>query len=424
MKTIRFYIMLAVMIVGGIRMQAHGQTMECIKTQFRDPFWVDTTSVDFQSIARMWNDYKCSVWEKECRKFYPTNTTENGRTPMSFWMESEVEEFGNPDLLLQSFALSPYDFGQGEELFIGVEKRNDTLFEMRTMLFGDYPTERQLTGVFTIPVIKVSETEFKFYSKLSLLKPTMQSTKIGWVTFYYPSTYHFDAEAANHTVKVANGFAAAIGLEHPKEVEYYLFNDRTEYFRYLGADVSCYDFIGCSRVYPHGFAFADCNKVFCTQGGESMAHEIIHFIIKEKTGRKKATMFEEGVCSYYGGHALQSKETNISELKKWLGDNPQIDLGVSLVSSYKDKDGRFVTDSTTAVSQEKFVYSDFTSNYAYAIQMVVCEMAERKGGKALVITMLREITENDMEYEVIERYLGIKREKVNQAIRKCLQEHY
>ena len=155
-----------------------------------------------------------------------------------------------------------------------------------------------------------------------------------------------------------------------------------------------------------------------------MAHEIIHFIIKEKTGRKRASMFEEGVCSYYGGHALQSKETNISELKNWLKDNPQIDLGVSLVSSYKDNDGRFVTDSTMAVSQEKFVYSDFTSNYAYTIQMVVCEMAERKGGKALVITMLREITENDMEYEVIERYLGIKREKVNQAIRKYLQEHY
>ena len=309
-------------------------------------------------------------------------------------------------------------------MFIGVEKRNDTLYEMRTMLFGNYPTERQLTGVFTIPVIKVSGNEFKFYSKLSLLKPTMLSTKIGWVTFYYPFTYRFDAEAANHTIKAANEFAAAIGLEHPKEVEYYLFNDRTEYFRYIGADVSCYDFIGCSRVYPHGFAFADCNKVFCTQGGESMAHEIIHFIIKEKTGRKRASMFEEGVCSYYGGHALQSKETNISELKNWLEDNPQIDLGISLVSSYKDNDGRFVTDSTMAVSQEKFVYSNFTSNYAYAIQMVVCEMAERKGGKALVITMLREITENDMEYEVIERYLGMKREQVNHAIRDYLREKY
>ena len=77
-----------------------------------------------------------------------------------------------------------------------------------------------------------------------------------------------------------------------------------------------------------------------------------------------------------------------------------------------------------AASQEKFVFSDFTCNYAYAIQMVICEMAERKGGKELVITMLREITEDNLEYEVIERYLGIKRKHVNKTIRNYLNENY
>lgn len=389
------------------------QTMGCVKAQFRDPFWVDTTSADFQGIVKLWNDYKsCLV---------------SDQSPAAFWMESEVATYGNPDLLIQSFTLSKYDFMDfmgGKELFIGVEKRNDTLFEMRTMLFSNFPTENQLTGVFTYPVVKVAENEYRFYSKLSLLKADMKSYQVGWVTYFYPYNYPFDKEAADQTFAVANEFAATIGLEHPKEVEYYLFNDRTEYFRYLGADVSCYDFIGCSRVYSHGFAFADCNKVFFTQGGESMAHEIIHFIIKEQIGREKVSMFEEGVCSYYGGHALQSKETNMSELKKWLADNPQIDLSISLMSSYKDKDGKFVTDSTMAASQEKFVFSDFTCNYAYAIQMVICEMAERKGGKELVITMLREITEDNLEYEVIERYLGIKRKHVNKTIRNYLNENY
>ena len=135
-------------------------------------------------------------------------------------------------------------------------------------------------------------------------------------------------------------------------------------------------------------------------------------------------MFEEGVCSYYGGHTLQPKETIMSELKKWLADNPQIDLGVDLVMAYKDQDGRFVTDSTKAASQERFAYGNFANNYAYAIQMVVCEMAERKGGKELVITMLREITEDNLEYEVIERYLGIKWKHVNKTIRNYLNENY
>ena len=235
-----------------------GQT----KMQFRDPFWVDTTSADFQGIVRLWNDYKSSLVSEQ--------------SPTAFWMESEVATYGNPDLLIQSFTLSKYDFMDfmgGKELFIGVEKRNDTLFEMRTMLFGDFPTENQLTGVFTYPVVKVAENEYKFYSKLSLLKPDMKSYQVGWVTYFYPYNYPFDKEAADQTFAIANEFAAAMGLEKSKPVEYYLFNDRTEYFRYLGADVSCYDFIGCGRVYPHGFAFADCNKVFFTKGGESLAHE-------------------------------------------------------------------------------------------------------------------------------------------------------
>ena len=375
------------------------------KMQFRDPFWVDTTSADFQGIVRLWNDYKSSLVSEH--------------SPTAFWMESEVATYGNPDLLIQSFTLSKYDFMVGKELFIGVEKRN-----MRTMLFGDFPTENQLTGVFTYPVVKVAENEYRFYSKLSLLKPDMKSYQVGWVSYFYPYNYPFNKEAADQAFAVANEFAAAMGLEKPKPVEYYLFNDRTEYFRYLGADVSCYDFIGCGRVYPHGFAFADCNKVFFTKGGESMAHEIMHFIIKEKTGRKRAPMFEEGVCSYYGGHALQSKETIMSGLKKWLTDNPQIDLGISLVEAYKDKEGRFVTDASIAASQQRFAYADFANNYAYAIQMAICEMAERKGGKALVIRMLNEIKENEEEYDVIETLLGVKRDEVNGVIRDYLREKY
>ena len=195
------------------------------KMQFRDPFWVDTTSTDFQSIVKLWNDYKSSLVSEQ--------------SPTAFWMESEVDTYGNPDLLIQSFTLSKYDFMDfmgGKELFIGVEKRNDTLFEMRTMLFSNFPTDNQLTGVFTYPVVKVAENEYRFYSKLSLLKPDMKSYQVGWVTYFYPYNYPFDKEAADQTYAVANEFAAAMGLEKPKPVEYYLFNDRTEYFRYLGAD--------------------------------------------------------------------------------------------------------------------------------------------------------------------------------------------
>ena len=105
-------------------------------------------------------------------------------------------------------------------------------------------------------------------------------------------------------------------------------------------------------------------------------------------------------------------------------ENPQIDLGVDLVEAYKDKEGRFVTDASMAATPERFAYVDFANNYAYAIQMAVCEMAERKGGQALVIRMLNEIKENEEEYNVIENYLSIARKDINRAIREFVIENY
>ena len=85
---------------------------------------------------------------------------------MTFWEESEIQKYGNPslfqgnpDLFLCTFQLHPTNYYMGKEFFIGVEKRNDTLFELRTMFFVDYPTENQLAGVFTLPIIKHSEED-------------------------------------------------------------------------------------------------------------------------------------------------------------------------------------------------------------------------------------------------------------------------
>ena len=56
--------------------------------------------------------------------------------------------------------------------------------------------------------------------------------------------------------------------------------------------------------------------------------------------------------------------------------------------------------------------------------MAICEMAERKGGKDLVIRMLNEIKENEGEYDVIENYLSIARKDINRAIREFVIENY
>ena len=373
----------------------------------RDSFYLDTTSVDFQNIFHLWNDYKDCIYDDYMVSRNHDETT-GSRKALSFWEESEIQKYGNsnffqgnPDLFLCTFQLHPTNYYMGKELFIGVEKRNDTLFELRTMFFNDYPTKNQLAGVFTIPIIKHSENNYKFYSKLSLLEPTFQSCIKGWIKFMFPQTYIFNAEAAQQTFELLDSIAEMLQIEQPTNVEYYLFDNKTEFYRTLGIDVSPYDFIGCSRVYPQGFCLNNGKILFFTKDGETMAHELIHCLLREKGW--KSVLFEEGVCSYYGGHALEPKEVTFSKLKVWLNENPQINLSSDL----------FNAD-----------FSDFMENYSYALQMVVCEMAHSKGGMRMAFEMLFEMSNGNDEYEVLAKYLSIKKENADKVIKDYLNKFY
>ena len=55
MKTIRFYIMLAVMMAGGMTMQAQDFQR---KASLRDPLFLDTTSAAFHEIYDFWQRYE------------------------------------------------------------------------------------------------------------------------------------------------------------------------------------------------------------------------------------------------------------------------------------------------------------------------------------------------------------------------------
>ncbi|MCQ2314423.1 MAG: hypothetical protein MJZ56_04540 [Bacteroidales bacterium] len=366
--------------------------------KLRDSFWLDTTSADFQNILDLWENYKFCVFYDWCK--LQEDSLWEPKGPL-FWERSERCKYKNPDWILQSLQLVPYDYISGKELLIGIEKRNDTLFELRTMFYDQSNDSIKMRGVFTLPVVKHSDSDYKFFTKLSLIKPTLQKYQIGWLTFLYPVGYNFDNDSAESTFVAADSFVKALGLDNPKQFEYYLFETRTDFWRSIGVDVSPYDFIGCSRVYSGGRCFNECNIAFYTCGGESSAHELLHFLIYQKHPERESSEFEEGVCSYFGGHSNETKDVLLLRLKDWLNENQQIDLSASLSG-----------------------YADFTENYTYMIQMVICEMVYKKGGIEMVFEMLFSISNNDDEYDAIEKYLSIKRKNLNKTFREYLNNNY
>ena len=414
MKAIRITALLAFLLMaGGVKM--HGQEFQRI-VSLRDPLFLDTTSAVFHEIYDFWQRYEYAYF------FYFLKISDPNYKPTNydFWTDFEKEDYGNPNSIIQCNLLPFYTY---EEYFMGVAKRNDTLYELQTAFFDDFPSPKQLLGIFTIPLIRTSDG-FKLVNKLTINKSYFCKKQIGWITYYYPSTYAFDEAAANTAVSRLTAFAEEFGVEGMEPVEYYLFDNKTEMFHYFGVDGSCYDFYSAETVVPYGNSKIGKNKICYTKGGEGKIHEFIHLMLKSVSNGQRFSWFEEGVCCYFGEHVLQTKEWHFDKLKAFLNDNPQIDLSVDLIQAYMDADGKYTHDSTQSVIKYKRPYSDVNSNYSYDIQMVICEMLYKKGGMDLVKRMLFETKRNEDEYEMIEILLGVKREEVNGVIREYLREKY
>ena len=386
------------------------------KASLRDPLFLDTTSVVFHEIYDFWQRYEYAYFLDYGKisdpNYKPTN--------YDFWTDFEKEDYGNPNSIIQCNLLPFYTY---EEYFMGVAKRNDTLYELQTAFFDDFPSPKQLLGIYTIPLIRTSDG-FKLVNKLTINKSYFCKKQIGWITYYYPSTYAFDEAAANTAVFRLTAFAEEFGIEGMEPAEYYLFDNKTEMFHYFGIDGSCYDFYSAETVVPYGNSKIGKNKICYTKGGEGKIHEFIHLMLKNVSNGQRFSWFEEGVCCYFGEHVLQTKEWHFDKLKAFLNDNPQIDLSVDLIQAYMDADGKYTHDSTQSVIKYKRPYSDVNSNYSYDIQMVICEMLYQKGGMEMVRQMLLE-TPNDVAlYDSIERLLGIQRSEINRDIRLWLNKNY
>ena len=414
MRHFRFFVLVALLLMaGGAKLQAQGFQQ---KTSLRDPLFLDTTSAVFHEIYDFWQQYEYAQFLDYGRisdpNYKPTN--------YDFWADSEIENYGNPNAIIQCNLLPFYAY---EEYFMGVAKRNDTLYELQTAFFDDFPSPKQLLGIFTIPLIRTADG-FKLVNKLTINKNSFCKKQIRWITYYSPSTYAFDEEAANTAVSRLSAFAKEFGVDGMEPVEYYLFENKTEMFHNFGIDGSCYDFYSAETVVPYGNSKIGRNKICYTKGGEGKIHEFIHLMLKSVSNGQRFSWFEEGVCCYFGEHVLQTKEWHFDKLKTFLNDNPQIDLSVDLIEAYVDADGRYTHDSAKSVIKYKKPYSDVYSNYSYDIQMVICEMLYQKGGMDLVKRMLFETKRNEDEYEMIDKLLGIKRSQVNHIVRAYLNENY
>jgi hypothetical protein len=308
---------------------------------------------------------------------------------------------------------------------IGIEKRNDTLYEINSAYFSNYSKNPEISTNFSIFVAKTKEG-YKLYNAFTINKTQFKKKKWEWLNFYYPNNYEFNEANAEALVDRAQILAKLFELKEIKPIKYFLFPTYTEMLNSLGIHIQIDDYNSINDLRKRGFALFDSRQIFYTKEGEKLLHEIIHIMIYDLRGNNNGFNFDEGVCSYFGDHQEHPFPFHAHRLKIFLNQNPQIDLGINLTEAYLDDKQNYSHDIKW--KEEPYgtatLYLDETTNFMYIIMGTICELAYKKGGINLVKKMIFEAQNDDKMYKVIENNLGIKRNEINEYLRAYLNENY
>lgn len=374
--------------------------------------YIDTTSVEFQSIFKLWQNYQYDLLSNE---FAKTNIDTK-----KYWAESEIEEYGDGYNLYQLVAYNYFIF---KEFFIGINKRNDTLYELQTSFYSDFDIPYNLCYVITIPVIKAKGV-YKFINKFSLNKKKLKKKRIGFIEFYYPKDYSFNKKQAKKTVEKVESFAKSIGISKVKPIRYYIQNTYTDILHSFGVTTALGDYCNEKNVNIEGRADFKSRLIYYTKEGENSVHEIIHILIHDIRNDDSYCFFDEGVCCYFGDHQSLPYSSNILMLKSFLNSNPKVDLSKDLTTAYKISENQYTSDTTGQENNMKTWMVGDSTNYSYMIMAAICDIAFHQGGYDKVRQMILNAKDDEAMYGVIEKHLDIKRQDIDKYIRDFLNANY
>ncbi len=374
--------------------------------------FMDTTNVVFQDIYQLWKSYGNDLYSNEFKK---TNIDTK-----KYWTESEIKEYGDGCDLYQLVAFQYFIY---KEFFIGINKRNDTLYELQTSYYSNYEPPYNLCYVITVPVIKTKEG-YKFINKFSLNKKNLNKKRIDFIEFYYPKDYSLDKKQAKATIEKIESFIKGIGISEIKPIKYYIQNTYTDIVYSFGVTTALGDYCNAKNVNIGGRADFKSRLVYYTKGGENSSHEILHILVHDIRNNNSYCFFDEGVCSYFGDMNSLPYSFQIKKLKDFLNSNPKVNLSQDLTTAYKISNNHYTSDTIGQENNMKGWMTGDSTNYSYMIMATICDIAFRQGGYDKVKQMILNAEDGEAMYGVIEKHLGIKRQDINKYIRDFLNKNY
>lgn len=310
------------------------------------------------------------------------------KQPNSSWNLKDQEKYKNYDFLEYEFHPSLY---MGFPVHVLSIKFNKNSCEIKAQF--SYCKDDGTPYILAIVnyLAKKEHGKYKLYNALNINKLDWNSTKVGFVDFYYPKYHKFDFEKAYNLNNFIRRTCKQFKVK-PKAFEYYLADSYDEIQKLKGIDY----YMGMGgKSFPKGFA--GDNKVYCGGLGEYYTHEVFHVQI-DKHYPNKHLWVSEGLATFVGGSRGKNLAWHIKRTNSYLQDHPEIDLNNML-------ELRNLDDQTT---------------YHYVLGGLIAKKIMEKGGWDLIIEFMSSGKTDTDYYNAIQKYLGVKRSELNRFIREQL----
>jgi hypothetical protein len=345
---------------------------------------LNSTDKDVKEIAAIWKNYFASYASK--------NDTSN----ISYWNEEEIKS-NFTDII--KYALSPElpIYKTGNHVTFDIRKLDDKFYEIFTEFKLANDTDKN--NIFLIYRIcaKKEHGEYKFYNAFYCSKQLLKSFSIGRINYYYPFSYPMDKKSIRDTKKTLATFENIENYYHIKTnspVTYIFANSYDECQAILG--------IPYTKLRTHfkeagsSFSRIPCILLSCKP---DHLHELIHTLPFNPTA---PSLFQEGIATYYGGSGSRDFTENIGLLKKYILENPAINLADFDSNYILLKDG---------------------SNPFYTIGAVFIDYAIKIGGAEKVLALFKYPNTNEGIYSAINSELGIEKDNINSFLKESIENY-
>ena len=341
---------------------------------------------DVKEIAALWKNY------------FGLYALKNDSSIMHYWNE---EERKSNFVDIVKYALSPElpIYKTGNHVTFDIRKLDDDFYEIFTKFrFENDSDKNNILLIYRI-CAKKEHGEYKFYNAFYFNKQHLKSFSLGRINYYYPYSYPMDKKTIRDTKKSIATFEAIQNYYHIKTdfpITYIFGNSIDECTAILGIPYTKLrsHFKGAGMSYSR----TPCILLSCIP---DHLHELTHSLFIPLYANAPF-LFQEGIATYYGGSGSRNFTENIGLLKRYIHENPTVNL---------------------ADFDSYYTLLPDGSNPFYTVGAVFIDYAIKIGGAEKVLALFKYPGTNEGIYSAVNSELGIEKDKINSFLKDYIKNY-